>query len=399
MDEATPLLGHPERLKKSSNFDAMFHIVCVVAGTGLLQIPFSLAQLGWSGIPLLACFALISNYSGIILAECLYKDGERLKGYPDIARVAFGPVAELLVGFFYNSALVGTTCLYIILIGMNVTELTKTLSPKEWTIIAGLVLAVPLVFFRTLKEVAIASISAAIASILVVLLVTYQSIADYHTIGQQVTHHIFEWSAFGPIVGTLAFSYSGNFVYPEVEGSMERPQDFPKVLTWSLSLISALYLIIGVAGYLTYGDAALSPISLSLSGWTRVVSTAVVTFHVILACPVLLTTISLDVERSLGLTHEKETYTQLFSRLGLRLFLLTAIVSVSVALPFFSDVMNLIGALSNTLLIFVFPIVFHWKLFGVQRPILSVAILAIGLVGGFIGTKDAFIALYRDIMQ
>jgi hypothetical protein len=53
-----------ELLRKSSNIQTMFHIICVVAGSGMLQIPFALAKGGWIGILLLLMGAAVNNYSG-----------------------------------------------------------------------------------------------------------------------------------------------------------------------------------------------------------------------------------------------------------------------------------------------------------------------------------------------
>ena len=60
------------------------------------------------------------------------------------------------------------------------------------------------------------------------------------------------------------------FNQPEVEGSMENPQDFPKVLTFAMSVITTMYIIGGFAGYLTYGHLAESPVTKNIT--LRIVS-------------------------------------------------------------------------------------------------------------------------------
>lgn len=61
-------------------------------------------------------------------------------------------------------------------------------------------------------------------------------------------------------LGSIAFSYSGNFVYPEVQASMKQPEDFTVVLKWSMWTISGMYIFTAVFGYWSYGDTTLSPI-------------------------------------------------------------------------------------------------------------------------------------------
>jgi hypothetical protein len=67
--------------------------------------------------------------------------------------------------------------------------------------------------------------------------------------------------------------------------------------------------------------------------------------------------------------------------------------------------MNLVGAVSNTLLIFVFPILCDYvleKREGIRvKPtfefLFEVLIVLVGLIGGAFGTYDALLALYTDI--
>ncbi|KAJ3086416.1 hypothetical protein HK102_013179, partial [Quaeritorhiza haematococci] len=172
---------------------------------------------------------------------------------------------------------------------------------------------------RTLKEVAIISLFGLIASILVVLIVIAVGIADYPNYAGKVTHHFINWDGapasgeeggngggftarLAMALGTIAFSFGGNFVYPEVELSMTTPQAFPTVLSSAMIVITVMYLATGVVGYGTYGDRAVSPILQNLPpGLASTVATILITAHVILACPLLVTTLSLGLERRLGL--------------------------------------------------------------------------------------------------
>jgi amino acid permease len=101
---------------------------------------------------------------------------------------------------------------------------------------------------------------------------------------------------------------------------MQKPKDFKKVLTWSMITITSMYIIGGVAGYATYGNLALSPITLNLPiGATRVLCNIIVTLHVIMACPILLTTFALDMERILEFKMDSEDKNQFAKRILLRL--------------------------------------------------------------------------------
>ncbi len=108
----------------------------------------------------------------------------------------------------------------------------------------------------------------------------------------------------------------------------------------------------------------------------------------------LLVTLSCDLERSAGIENEKS------KRIFLRVVLMGIICSTAICLPYFSDMMNLIGAVSNTMLIFVLPVICERKLYPSKSFFKDVAhffILGMGLFGGILGTFDALVDLANKI--
>ena len=115
-----------------SNSAALFHVVCVIAGTGILQLPYALKQSGWIGVPMMIMAASVNEYTGRLLIECLYVNNRRLSGYPEIGYVAYGQLGRAIVNVFYNSVLLGVTTLYLILSGMDLAALVGGLSESQW---------------------------------------------------------------------------------------------------------------------------------------------------------------------------------------------------------------------------------------------------------------------------
>ena len=56
----------------SSTVGAAFNMLCVVVGTGLLQLPYGVRQSGWVGVPLLVMMAVMACYTAVILGRCLH---------------------------------------------------------------------------------------------------------------------------------------------------------------------------------------------------------------------------------------------------------------------------------------------------------------------------------------
>ncbi|KAI8929207.1 transmembrane amino acid transporter protein-domain-containing protein [Entophlyctis helioformis] len=390
----------------ASNNEALYHIVCVIAGTGILQIPYALRLSGWIGLPVLLFAAIVNDYTGKLLVRCLYHHGQRINGgYPDIGRIAFGSVGEGIVQVFYNTILVGCTCLYLILAGMNLETLVGVLDQKAWILVCSAVILVPFILMRTLKEVAIISFFGAFASIVVVIIVVALGIIEFPEYNGRVEHTMFDFAKFPYALGTFSFSYGGNYVYAEVERTMANPQAFPLVLSRAMSIITVMYMLTGAVAYGTYGDLTLSPILSNLpQGWVTTFSIIVITAHVLLACPLLVTTFSAGPERALGLDEPEDTPRQKLGRALLRTLIMVFIAVVSITVPFFSDLMTFLGAVANTMLIFVFPVVFYYKIFGVAgRGVAELAfaglIIAVGIMGGCIGGYESLVALYNDFVN
>ncbi|KAI9333568.1 transmembrane amino acid transporter protein-domain-containing protein [Obelidium mucronatum] len=318
--------------------------------------------------------------------------------------------------------LLGVPIVYFILTGMNLEFLFGLFSMKVWMILSALLVLIPFLLFRSLKEIAIFSAFGVFATLVVITTVFFSSIRDMPINYPKVTHKFIDFSQFASALGSISFSYSGNFIYPQVESSMAEPEKFHTVLSLSMIIISAMYLITAVVGYAAYGNLTDSPILNNLPpGLIANSAVFLITAHILFAIPVLVTSFSLEVERRLHLTKLANGVELVENRyrIGLRCGLMVLIVGLAMAVPFFKDFMTLLGALANTVeyrifalilliidsyqaLIFVFPVVFDFKLFGFNNRVwtekmFGIVIIVVGVFGGVVGGYEAIIALINDI--
>lgn len=109
---------------RSSDWAVIYHIVCIVAGTGMLGLPHAIKTCGWMGVVLVLMCACMSNYTGILLIRCLYTPTTRCTSYADLGDVAFGWWGRWTVQLFHSSNLLGSSMIYLIVAGMNLDTLT-----------------------------------------------------------------------------------------------------------------------------------------------------------------------------------------------------------------------------------------------------------------------------------
>ncbi|KAJ1784971.1 hypothetical protein LPJ59_006245, partial [Coemansia sp. RSA 2399] len=85
-------------LPRNAGFLRSFsNVVCIIIGTGCLQIPYAFAKTGWIGVVVIILSAFIGSYTGVLTIRCLYyQPGKRLHSFPQIGRAAFGPWGQYI---------------------------------------------------------------------------------------------------------------------------------------------------------------------------------------------------------------------------------------------------------------------------------------------------------------
>ncbi|KAG0305088.1 hypothetical protein BGZ98_004615 [Dissophora globulifera] len=393
-----------ERPEQGSNFLAYANVVCVVAGTGTLGLPYALKMGGWIGVGILLLSLIMSVYTAILLMRCLYYNGKyRLSSYQEIGRHAFGRVGLVAVWFFHTSIVLGAPIMYLILAGTEMKSLITgaDISTTVWIWICAAVVAVPFVLMKTLKEVAVMSVFGALATVILVIVAVRGSIVDMNNPAYANVHHDnVIWANLPTTVASISICFGGNVVYIHVEEAMRHPKSWNRVVAAALGTCCVLYLATAIPGYITYGNLAESPIlnNLPKDVFTKV-GTVVIIIHVILAAPILLTSFALEFERLTDITVARRgKIMERVYRTLTRLAVVGICGGIACTVPYFDNFLSLLGALGNCTLIFILPILCYFKLIGWRQMkwyelIWCAIIVIIGAVSAVIGSVDAIKAL------
>ncbi|KAF9952342.1 hypothetical protein BGZ72_006344 [Mortierella alpina] len=393
-----------ERPEQGSNFLAYANVVCVVAGTGTLGLPYALKMGGWIGVGILLLSLIMSIYTAILLMKCLYYNGKyRLSSYQEVGRHAFGKPGLIAVWFFHTSIVIGAPVMYLILSGTEMAGLVPSagLSAKAWIWICAAIVAVPFVAMKTLKEVAVMSVFGALATVVLVVVAVRGSIIDLsNPVYAEVTHQNVVLANLPTTVASISICFGGNVVYMHVEEAMRYPKSWNRVVAAALATCSVLYIATAIPGYLTYGSEAKSPILANLpQDATTKAGTILIIIHVILAAPILLTSFALEFERLVDVTVARRgVFMERAYRSGIRLAIVGVCGGIACTVPYFGDFLSLLGALGNCTLIFVLPILCYFKLIGWKQMkayelVWCAIIVIIGVISAVIGSIDAIKAL------
>jgi amino acid permease len=107
--------AHDSSLRRSSPDIALINLVATVCGGGVLSLPYAFRRAGiLVTLALLIISAIMTNFSLFLLCACARRTGGR--SYGDVARAAFGPLAEILTTVTLFVLLVGILVAYMVLL-------------------------------------------------------------------------------------------------------------------------------------------------------------------------------------------------------------------------------------------------------------------------------------------
>jgi amino acid permease len=404
-----PRLNEVTRSEGKSKYAALLNLGCLLAGTGMLGLPVSLRQGGWVAVILIPLAAALAVFCGRLQVDCHYpRPDVRLETYGDVGQEAFGKPGKIIVEIFSALVNLGSCILYVIFIGDNLRDLAKdwgfVMGVRYWMIIAGVIVTIPVILIKTLKEATLLGLFGALASVVVVVISCVLAFMDLPRQQEnEVIHVVVDWQGFPIALTTLAFAYGACVVYPHLEHSMRHPQQFSQVLIYGLATVATLYTFIASVGYAIYGHTVESPIFKNVPNGPAVITAVIIiTIHTILVCPLFMCSFALDFEAGLGINEEKYSkVTAWILRVSTRAFFGVLITLVAMFLPFFEHFMSFAGAISMSVLTFVIPIICHLKIFGFKgRSIFSYLIMVVCLILGIVcfifGSIDSVKLLVND---
>ncbi|KAJ2772864.1 hypothetical protein IWQ57_001578 [Coemansia nantahalensis] len=388
---------------QSSAVDTFFHIVCITAGTGILQLPYALRSGGWVGVAYIALAAAISAYTGRILVRCLYhRHGARLQTYSDVAEAAFGARGRVVARAIKDVGLLGVVGTYIVLAGISIESLVAgtaagQLGARFWVATSAAAVWAAVVLARAAHDVVLLSVFGTLTTMAMVAIVVALGVGDLaHRRAHPPTKLADPQMA--PIaLASICFSFGGNLNWPDLEASMRSPKKWDRTLSLATAFVAAVYVCVAAVGYGVYGDDVQSPVFLSLPPGVAVTAAeAMITAHVLLACPIVLTAVFGEAERDLAIGPDARV-----SRVLLRTATVAAVTATALLIPDFAKLVPILGAVTGSLAVFVIPVACYVRLFRGQHAFSAweyawcVLVVAVGLGCLVIGTAQAV----ADIMR
>ncbi|KAK8959559.1 Amino acid permease 3 [Platanthera guangdongensis] len=423
--------GRPRRT--GTMWTASAHIITAVIGSGVLSLAWSIGQLGWiAGPAVMILFAFVIYYTSGLLADC-YRSGDPRTGkrnytYMEVVNANLGGLKVRICGYIQYINLVGVAIGYTIAASISMTAIKRSncfhdkgdnspchASSNPYMILFGVI---QIIFSQIpdFDQISWLSMVAAVMSF------TYSSIGLGLGIAQVARHGQFKGSITGVSIGAgvsqiqkiwhslqafgdIAFAYTYSLILIEIQDTIRSPPPTEAKVMRKATLISVMvttvfYSLCGCMGYAAFGNAApgnlLTGFGFYNPYWLLDIANAAIVIHLVGAYQVYAQPLFAFVEKwaknswpespligrdfVVRISKTRKIKLNLFRMIWRTLFVILTTV-ISMMLPFFNDIVGLLGALGFWPLTVYFPVemyIVQKKLVRWSRKWVCLQLLSVG---------------------
>lgn len=330
--------------------------------------------------------------------------------------------AAATVNLFLLITQIGFCCVYFVFMADNIKQVVGIVNPvfRNWENADRfliIVLFLPISILCTIRKIENLAPFSAIANAATAVSI---SIMFSYLLGSLPSPEIYpKFAGFDMLpayFGTIVFAFEGIGVVLPLENSMKKPETFPGILNVGMCSVISLYLVIGLVGYLRFGEQVADALTLNLPNQPLYQSVKIlywrgfklkkfkkfekilkmvikpshsfvifISYAVQLYVPVqiLNPTMAKKCRRICNATPVQSEYILRFL-----LIILTCLLAALV--PDLGDIISLIGSLAGSMLALIIPPILDFKVNkekqNLGRTCLNLLIMIIGIVGFFTGT-------------
>ncbi|ETK75844.1 hypothetical protein, variant [Phytophthora nicotianae CJ01A1] len=303
------------------DFKIAFNVFCCVYGVGTLGMPGNFSRAG----PLLAIIAMAfmafaNIYASVAICRVMLLAPKSVRTYGDLGAWAAGKWGHWLAVISQMASCLLVPCVFLVLGGSLLNGLFPgAFSDTVWIILMAL-MCMPVCLIPTLKEGAGAAFAGCLGTI----------IAD--VIGVAVVMHgmrghpsvpapELKFSQVAGVFGNLSLAYGAGVVIPALQRQHSEPKRMPRVVFFTITLISILFLVLASTAYSSVGcqitgnllfsiypdaDTGLTTLGFKSSWGAVVLAYLFMQLHVTIAFSVLLNPPFYLAERILLGMHKKK---------------------------------------------------------------------------------------------
>ncbi|XP_073231353.1 vesicular inhibitory amino acid transporter-like [Porites lutea] len=395
---------------KSPLWKAVVNLMSDIEGTGLLALPYVIAQSGLVAIAAMAVVPFIAFYTGTILIDCLYDKndtGERVRvrsNYKQLGEACSPRFGGTTVSAIQLVDLFLLASLYLVLCASLSTGIFPDLplSDKVWMLIAA-ALGLPTLFVKNLSQVAWMSLLSVIALMIAVVSVLAYGIAHESS---WTPREILVWNIDEvPVsLAIIIFSYLCHPVLPGVEASIENKSKYRTMLALSYFFVAIVKVAFSVCAFLSFSSHIQDVIVNSLPvGVIRSLVNAFLLLNVFFSYPFRVITIIQTIEESVSPDSFSCKIPDLVWFIGIRVSTNFLTLLPAILIPHFALFMAFISSLTGSAIAFILPVIFHLVIkqheLKLYHYIFDISVLIFGFLAAALGLVYSGKSLFEELFH
>lgn len=404
-EAAVEIAEKPEDL--TTVFETFWNICNTIQGLPILAIPYTFQVGGWWSLFTLVVVAIASNYTSIILVRSLYeeKDGVKVRvrtSYMEIGEAFWPGGGRWLVLSTMVVELLFVATMYPLLVGAMFAKSFPNVNMPlfAWTMIGGLAL-IPNTLLKNLSQVAWTSIITVISAKVIFVSVIAYSVSLFHK-WEVASLNNFKPNSFPAALGILVACYLAQPFVAFIESTMKRPEKFETTLNWSYVAMTTLNVAIGlVAGVTFYPDVDEVVTNNLPAGIFRQVVNSMAAILAFTSYTLPMFTAFDVIERSgspcMSKGFASNIYTFRVQILRVSMVLFTILMAA--VIPHYTFLLAFVGSISGITLEFIFPALFHMKIYCTKLKwyefAMDILIVFIGTLAMTISVIVSWISMYK----
>jgi len=347
------------------------------------------------GTVCLVTVSVMSLHCMLLLLRCKHRLEDRgVTTYSEVASASLGPRFKRVVELLLVISQTGFCVAYLIFIAQNLAPYTG--ASKAVHIIVIVPFLISLAMLPSLTALAPVSTAANLCNLIGMVVVLMDDVSSFkhHEIIVPMT----SLSNLPFMFGVSVYCFEGIGMILPLEDSMEKKEHFPKLLYVTVAMISGIFVIFGLMGYVAFGPHTQDIVTLNLPlHWSSTVMIFAVCIALVFTFPVMMVPVYEIVERNLIAKDwfEKNVSPSNYSCVfrWIRAAIVCSVAFVAASVPGFGDFISLIGSLCCGLLAFVIPATCHLCLFNNELSrmdkLTSWCLICFGVTASAFGTWDS----------
>jgi len=252
---------------QSTFYQTLFNATALLLGIGMLSEPLAFSYAGWiCGTLLIIVYGFITCYTAKYLASIVVSD-PHVRTYADIGAKAFGVRSMPLVNFMFCFETFSVGVVLVTLYADSLNAIIPTVSPNTYKLL-GLVILIPTVFIP-LSLLSFASLLGIVSTVFLIGAVFVDGLSKFDAPGSlwspaKTSFGFCNIGELGLAFGLFMAGFGAHAALPSLARDMAEPHRFKEVMNYSFGFATAVYALIGIGGYLMFGNDVNDEISQNL---------------------------------------------------------------------------------------------------------------------------------------